>query len=65
MNASPTSLLPLAMTARLLHVPAAWLRAEAEAGRIPHLRAGKVLLFDPDLVEKLLIERARKEGCHA
>jgi hypothetical protein len=46
--------------ARLLHVPLAWLRAEAEAGRLPHLRAGKALLFDADLVERLLLERARQ-----
>jgi hypothetical protein len=60
MSDSTATVLPLGVTARLLHVPAWWLRSEAEAGRIPHLRAGKVLLFDPDLVERLLIERARK-----
>jgi hypothetical protein len=48
--------------ARLVGVPAAWLRAEADAGRIPHLKAGKVLLFDPDTVERILLERAQREG---
>ena len=60
MDTSPATLLPLGMTARLLHIPAAWLRAEAEAGRIPHLKAGTALLFDADLVERLLLERARR-----
>jgi hypothetical protein len=41
-------------------VPAAWLRAEADAGRLPHLRAGSAYLFDVDTVERLLLERARR-----
>lgn len=60
MNTAPAALLPLGATASLLFIPAAWLRAEAEAGRIPHLKAGRVLLFDPDLVEQLLLARARQ-----
>jgi hypothetical protein len=59
MNDAP-ALLPLSQTARLLHVPSDWLRAEAEAGRVPHLKAGKALLFDVDTVERILIERARQ-----
>ena len=54
------TLTPLSTTARLLRVPSDWLRAEAEAGRLPHLRAGKALLFDLDLIERLLLERARQ-----
>ena len=46
--------------ARLLGVSTRWLRAEAEAGRIPHLPADKTILFDADLVEALLAERARQ-----
>jgi hypothetical protein len=46
--------------ARLLGVTPRWLRAEAEAGRIPHLSADKTILFDADLVERLLAERARR-----
>jgi hypothetical protein len=57
-----TALLPLGQMARCLGVPAAWLRAEAEAGRVPHLKAGKALLFDSETVERLLLERARREG---
>ena len=48
--------------ARRLRVPVAWLRTEAETGRIPHLKAGKVLLFDPETVERILHERAQREG---
>ena len=70
MNAAPASLTPLALAARLLHIPPGWLRAEAEAGRLPHLRAGTAYLFDVDLVERLLLVRARahpdagKEAAH-
>jgi hypothetical protein len=66
-----TALTPLGLVARLLHVPAAWLRAEADAGRLPHLRAGRAYLFDPELVERLLLERCRetphdrREAAHA
>lgn len=45
--------------ARRLGVTAKWLRNEAEAGRIPHLAAGRRLLFDAETVERLLTERAR------
>jgi hypothetical protein len=55
-------LLPLGSTARLLSVPSTWLRAEADAGRLPHLRAGPKYLFDVDTVERLLLERARQRG---
>ena len=45
-------------TASRLGVPATWLRAKAEAGRIPHLRAGNRLLFNLQVVEQLLADRA-------
>jgi hypothetical protein len=48
--------------ARRLRVPAKWLREEAEDGRIPHLKAGKALLFHPDAVEQVLLERALGGG---
>jgi len=48
--------------ARRLRVPVKWLRSEAEAGRIPHLKADRVLLFDPETVEQLLIERAKRDA---
>ncbi len=49
---------PLSAMARLLRVPVAWLRSEAEAGRVPHLKAGKQLLFDAETVQRILRERA-------
>lgn len=52
--------MPLQVMARRAFVPVAWLRAEAEAGRIPHLQAGKKLLFDPKTVERVLLERAQE-----
>jgi hypothetical protein len=52
------ALLPLGPMARRLRVPVAWLRAEAEAGRVPCLLAGRVLLFAPQAVEAALVARA-------
>jgi hypothetical protein len=62
MSTTRAVLTPLGPTARLLSVPATWLRAEADAGRLPHLRAGSSYLFDVDTIERLLLERAR-QGC--
>ena len=59
MEANQSPPIPLGAMARRLRIPAAWLRQEAEAGRIPHLKAGAVLLFDPQTVEALLRERAK------
>jgi hypothetical protein len=62
-TAPQAPLLPLTETARLLRVPAARPRGEAESGRLPHLPhlpAGNTILFDADLVERLLAERARR-----
>ena len=44
--------------ARRLRLPAAWLEAEAKAGRIPCLRAGRRTLYNPEAVERVLLERA-------
>ena len=41
-----------------LRLPREWLRAEAKAGRIPCLRVGRKLLFNPEAVEKSLAKRA-------
>jgi hypothetical protein len=45
--------------ARRLRVPVRWLRAEADAGRLPHIRAERQFLFDLETVEGLLLARAR------
>jgi DNA-binding transcriptional MerR regulator len=55
----------LGAMARRLRVPARWLRAEADAGRIPHLRAGNALLFDPDVVERIILCRLRESSAPA
>ena len=61
-NMNIQKILPLYAVARRLHVPQKWLRTEAEANRIPHLKAGKSILLNPDVVEKLLVERASNGG---
>ena len=55
-------LLPLGSMARQLGVTAKWLRAEAEAGKLPHLKAGERILFELNTVKTLLVERAKLEG---
>ena len=52
-------LLPAGRMARQLRVPVGWLTGEADAGRIPHVRAGRSYLFDPDTVFGVLVERAK------
>jgi hypothetical protein len=54
--------LPLSIVARRLRVPVAWLKAEAGAGRIPHLRAGNRIVADLEAVQKVLADRAQREG---
>lgn len=51
-------LMPLADMARWLRVPKDWLKTEAESGRLPCLKAGRVLMFHVETIEKLLAERA-------
>ena len=46
-------------------VSESWLRAEALAGRIPHLIANRRLLFNPQQVEAALVRRAESEAVHA
>ena len=54
-------LLQLGPMARRLRVTTAWLRAEADAGRVPCLRADKRYLFVPAAVEKVLAARASQD----
>jgi hypothetical protein len=53
------TILPLSVVARRLRVTRTWLLGEAEAGRVPALRAGSRWLCDPAAVEKNLANRAR------
>lgn len=41
-----------------LGLPLQWLKREAEAGRLPCLRAGRRLLFDLERVKRVLSERS-------
>lgn len=58
MDTTHAALLPLGPTARYLRVPTAWLRTEADAGRVPCLRAGSRHLFAPSAVVAVLAARA-------
>jgi hypothetical protein len=40
----------------------AWLKSEAEAGRIPCFKAGRKLLFNLEAVEQSLLERALRSS---
>ena len=51
-------LVHLVPMAKWLGVSPAWLREEAEAGRIPCLNAAGVLLFNARSVQRVLGERA-------
>lgn len=53
--------LSLSKLAYVLNLPADWLKAEAEAGRLPCLRVGERLLFDRPAAEQALAERAAGE----
>jgi hypothetical protein len=61
MESTHARLLLLGPMARRLHVTAAWLRAEANSGRVPYLRAGSRYRFSPKAVERVLAARSAKE----
>ena len=67
MSTPPADLLvPVGVMAARLGVRPQDLRAEAEAGTIPHVRLGtRGLLFDPERVLAVLAERAREAACKA
>jgi hypothetical protein len=53
-------LVSLGHLARRLGIPPQWLREEAEAGRLPCARTGSGFVFDAEVVERVLLERARR-----
>lgn len=55
----PSEPLPLNRAARLLRVPARWLREEIDTGRIPALFAGRATLVHIPTVAVILAERAK------
>jgi len=54
--------LTLAEMSRSLGVSVTWLRAEAERGALPHVKADRGMLFDRTTIEQMLGERAKREG---
>ncbi|MCC7172796.1 MAG: hypothetical protein IT459_20270 [Planctomycetes bacterium] len=56
----PKQLVALPQLSRHLRTPARWLKEEADAGRIPCIKAGRQRLFDLATVERVLAERAAK-----
>jgi len=62
MDRTDTTFITLNRLSTETGLPAAWLRAEADAERIPSLRAGRRLMFNREAVEAALIERARQGG---
>jgi len=55
-----TKLLHAAAMGRRLGVDPRWLVNEVRAGRLPGVKAGKTALFDPEVIERLLEERAKR-----
>jgi excisionase family DNA binding protein len=62
MEVTTPQLLSLPALAKALNLPEGWLRAEADAGRIPHLRVGKRYRFNLGAVIHVLSERAAKDS---
>lgn len=57
-NIHPADPVPLNAAARFLSVPAKWLRAEVQAGRLPALIADRAILVHVPTVAALLAVRA-------
>ena len=59
---SAPTLTTIMQTASQVKVPAPWLKREAQAQRVPHLRVGRRLRFNVDAVRRHLADRAAREG---
>ncbi len=64
MGMAKNTLIEIVPLAKYLGVPVAWLRAEAEQGRLPCINAGGVLLFNLRAVKRALAERAAQVEVH-
>lgn len=62
MDEAKRLVLGLVELARRYRVPVSWLRAEAKAGRLPAVKAGSQFLFNVEVVDRVLAERAGCEG---
>jgi excisionase family DNA binding protein len=59
---NPTSPIGIAELAGRLRLPIRWIKVEAAAGRLPHMRVGRRWLFNEQAVRQHLAERAAREG---
>jgi len=62
MNTTKSQLVGPHQLGRQLRLPADWLVAEAQAGRLPHVNARGRYLFNPEAVTQVLAARATHEG---
>ena len=62
MRNTDLELLSLPALAQALNLPENWIKAEADAGRIPHLKIGKRYRFNLEAVIRTLAERAADGG---
>ncbi len=62
MIASEVRLLNAAALARFLGTSTKWIKQEADAGRLPHVKADRQYLFDREAVESVLLKRAAEGG---
>ena len=63
MEHNRSQLLSLPALAAALRLPEDWLKTEADAGRLPHIRIGKRYRFSLAAVEAALLRRAASAGC--
>lgn len=59
---TPKPFVTLEQLASTLRLPAAWLRREADSGRIPVVRASRRRMFDEAAVRMALLARQGTEG---
>lgn len=62
MNKTTIQLIGPHQLGRRLRLPADWLIAEAQAGRLPHINARGHYLFNAEAVGRVLAARAIREG---
>lgn len=62
MENEPLQLLSLPALAQALNLPKGWIKTQADASRIPHLRIGKRYRFNLEAVVRTLAERAADGG---
>jgi hypothetical protein len=60
-----TRFISLGELARATQIPTAWLKRESDAGRLPCIRAGKMLRFDLAAVVRYLTDRSEREASRA